>query len=238
MLADTIKVVASRNSVLMNLKLQDITMKFRSGDSVIEVLKSVNFSINSGESVALVGQSGSGKSTLLQIAALLERPTAGKVIINKVDTSNISEEKRTKLRGDNLGFVYQFHNLLPEFSALENVMIPQLIRKVSKKEARNKAIELLEQVELGHRLHQNPINLSGGERQRVAIARALVNDPSIVIADEPTGNLDPLNAETVFDLFLTIAEKRNTAIFMATHNVDLAKKLSRTVVLSDGTLSC
>ncbi|MBQ9335373.1 MAG: ABC transporter ATP-binding protein [Alphaproteobacteria bacterium] len=222
----------------MNLKLQDITMKFRSGDSVIEVLKSVNFSINSGESVALVGQSGSGKSTLLQIAALLERPTAGKVIINKVDTSNISEEKRTKLRGDNLGFVYQFHNLLPEFSALENVMIPQLIRKVSKKEARNKAIELLEQVELGHRLHQNPINLSGGERQRVAIARALVNDPSIVIADEPTGNLDPLNAETVFDLFLTIAEKRNTAIFMATHNVDLAKKLSRTVVLSDGTLSC
>ena len=222
----------------MNLELQDISMKFRSGDGVIEVLKNVNFSINSGESVALVGQSGSGKSTLLQIAALLERPTAGKVIINNVDTSNISEEKRTKLRGDNLGFVYQFHNLLPEFSALENVMIPQLIRKVSKEAAKNKAIELLEQVELSHRLHQNPSSLSGGERQRVAIARALVNDPSIVIADEPTGNLDPLNAETVFDLFLTIAKKRNTAIFMATHNVDLTKKLSRTVVLSDGTLSC
>ncbi len=238
MLTDTIKAIAGRNSVLMNLELQDISMKFRSGDGVIEVLKNVNFSINSGESVALVGQSGSGKSTLLQIAALLERPTAGKVIINNVDTSNISEEKRTKLRGDNLGFVYQFHNLLPEFSALENVMIPQLIRKVSKEAAKNKAIELLEQVELSHRLHQNPSSLSGGERQRVAIARALVNDPSIVIADEPTGNLDPLNAETVFDLFLTIAKKRNTAIFMATHNVDLTKKLSRTVVLSDGTLSC
>ena len=238
MLTDTIKANAGRNSVLMNLELQDISMKFRSGDGVIEVLKNVNFSISSGESVALVGQSGSGKSTLLQIAALLERPTAGKVMINNVDTSNISEENRTKVRGDNLGFVYQFHNLLPEFSALENVMIPQLIRKVPKKEAQRKATELLEQVELSHRMQQSPSSLSGGERQRVAIARALVNDPGIVIADEPTGNLDPLNAETVFDLFLTIAEKRNTAIFMATHNVDLAKKLSRTILLSDGMLSC
>ena len=218
------------------LELQNIEMKFKSGDCIIRVLREVNFSIFAGESVALIGQSGSGKSTLLQIAALLGTPTFGKVILNGIDTSNASEEMRTNLRRANLGFVYQFHNLLPEFSALENVMMPQLICKVSKKDAEKRAKELLEQVELSHRMHQSPRNLSGGEQQRVAIARALDNNPNIVIADEPTGNLDPKNAEIVFNLFLELVKRNGTAIFMATHNIELAKKLSRMVVLSDGKL--
>ena len=220
----------------MLLELRNVGMRFNSGGDFIDVLKGVNFSMDAGESVALVGQSGSGKSTLLQIAALLERPTFGKVIMNGVDTSNVSEDERTKLRRYNLGFVYQFHNLLPEFSALENVMLPQLICKISKKDAEKRARELLEQVELNHRMHQSPRNLSGGEQQRVAIARALANNPNIVIADEPTGNLDPKNAEIVFNLFLYIAKRNNTAIFMATHNIELAKKLSQIVELFNGTL--
>lgn len=211
-------------------------MKFQSGDFIIDVLKNVNFSINTGESVALLGQSGSGKSTLLQIAALLEKPISGNVVLNGVNTQNISEKQRTKLRRDNLGFVYQFHNLLPEFSVLENVVIPQLIRGIEKNEAENKAKNLLEQVELGHRMYQFPKKLSGGEQQRVAIARALANSPSIIIADEPTGNLDPQNAEIIFNLFLDIVEHSKAAVLMATHNTELAKKLSRTISIMNGTL--
>lgn len=220
----------------MLLALQDIEMRFRSGDCFTDVLKGINFSMDAGESVALVGQSGSGKSTLLQIAALLEQPTSGKVIISDIDASSVSEEQRTRLRLDNLGFVYQFHNLLPEFSALENVTIPLLIRKVSRKDAEERAQALLEQVELGHRAKHNPRNLSGGEQQRVAIARALANEPSIIIADEPTGNLDPKNAESVFNLFLELIKKSNAAVFMATHNIELAKRLSKIVTISNGVL--
>lgn len=218
------------------LELQNIGMKFQSGDFIIDVLKNVNFSMNVGESVALLGQSGSGKSTLLQIAALLEKPTSGNVVLNGVDTQNISEELRTRLRRDNLGFVYQFHNLLPEFSVLENVVIPQLIRGIGKNEAENKAKNLLEQVELGHRMYQFPKKLSGGEQQRVAIARALANSPSVIIADEPTGNLDPQNAEIIFNLLLDIVEHSKAAVLMATHNTELAKKLSRTISIMNGTL--
>ena len=188
-------------------------MKFQSGDFFIEVLKDVNFSINAGESVALLGQSGSGKSTLLQIAALLEH------------------------RRENLGFVYQFHNLLPEFSALENVLIPQLICGVKQKDAEQRAKDLLEQVELSHRIDKSPRTLSGGEQQRVAIARALANSPNLIIADEPTGNLDPQNAEIIFDLLLEIVRNNKASVILATHNVELAKKLSRTILLNNGTLS-
>ena len=219
------------------LQLQNIGMKFQSGDFFIEVLKDVNFSINAGESVALLGQSGSGKSTLLQIAALLEHPTSGSVIINGVNIRNTSEEKRTKLRRENLGFVYQFHNLLPEFSALENVLIPQLICGVKQKDAEQKAKDLLEQVELSHRIDKSPRTLSGGEQQRVAIARALANSPNLIIADEPTGNLDPQNAEIIFDLLLEIVRNNKASVLLATHNVELAKKLSRTILLNNGTLS-
>jgi len=219
------------------LQLQNIGMKFQSGDFFIEVLKDVNFSINAGESVALLGQSGSGKSTLLQIAALLEHPTSGSVIINGVNIRNTSEEKRTKLRRENLGFVYQFHNLLPEFSALENVLIPQLICGVKQKDAEQRAKDLLEQVELSHRIDKSPRTLSGGEQQRVAIARALANSPNLIIADEPTGNLDPQNAEIIFDLLLEIVRNNKASVLLATHNVELAKKLSRTILLNNGTLS-
>ncbi|MBQ2173719.1 MAG: ABC transporter ATP-binding protein [Alphaproteobacteria bacterium] len=219
------------------LQLQNIGMKFQSGDFFIEVLKDVNFSIHVGESVALLGQSGSGKSTLLQIAALLEQPTSGSVIMSGVNIQDTSEEKRTKLRRENLGFVYQFHNLLPEFSALENVMIPQLICGVKRKDAEQKAKNLLEQVELSHRLDKTPKTLSGGEQQRVAIARALANSPNLIIADEPTGNLDPQNAEIIFNLLLEIVQKNKTSVLLATHNVELAKKLSRTILLNNGTLS-
>ena len=219
------------------LQLQNIGMKFQSGDFFIEVLKDVNFSIHVGESVALLGQSGSGKSTLLQIAALLEQPTSGSVIMSGVNIQDTSEEKRTKLRRENLGFVYQFHNLLPEFSALENVMIPQLICGVKRKDAEQKAKNLLEQVELSHRLDKTPKTLSGGEQQRVAIARALANSPNLIIADEPTGNLDPQNAEIIFNLLLEIVQKNKASVLLATHNVELAKKLSRTILLNNGTLS-
>ena len=219
------------------LQLQNIGMKFQSGDFFIEVLKDVNFSIHVGESVALLGQSGSGKSTLLQIAALLEQPTSGSVIMSGVNIQDTSEEKRTKLRRENLGFVYQFHNLLPEFSALENVMIPQLICGVKQKDAEQKAKNLLEQVELSHRLDKTPKTLSGGEQQRVAIARALANSPNLIIADEPTGNLDPQNAEIIFNLLLEIVQKNKTSVLLATHNVELAKKLSRIILLNNGTLS-
>ena len=219
------------------LQLQNIGMKFQSGDFFIEVLKDVNFSIHVGESVALLGQSGSGKSTLLQIAALLEQPTSGSVIMSGVNIQDTSEEKRTKLRRENLGFVYQFHNLLPEFSALENVMIPQLICGVKQKDAEQKAKNLLEQVELSHRLDKTPKTLSGGEQQRVAIARALANSPNLIIADEPTGNLDPQNAEIIFNLLLEIVQKNKASVLLATHNVELAKKLSRIILLNNGTLS-
>ena len=224
----------SRGDLSMILELKNIEMKFQSGDSFINVLNGVDFSIDRGQSVALVGQSGSGKSTLLQIAALLEKPTSGTVIINGKDASGLNDEGRTKLRRENLGFVYQFHNLLPEFSALENVMLPQLICNISKREAEKKSLELLDQVELSHRINQSPKKLSGGEQQRVAIARALANNPNIIIADEPTGNLDPSNAEVVFNLFLKLIRENGMSVFMATHNIDLAKKLDKTISLSNG----
>lgn len=218
------------------LRLQSIGMKFQSGDFFIEVLNNVNLSISTGESVALLGQSGSGKSTLLQIAALLEQPTSGSVIMNGINTRNISEGKRTQLRRENLGFIYQFHNLLSEFSALENVMIPQLICGVRQNEAEQRAKNLLAQVELSHRIDKSPKTLSGGEQQRVAIARALANSPKLIIADEPTGNLDPQNAEIIFNLLLETVHKNEAAVLLATHNVDLTKKLSHTISLNNGTL--
>jgi lipoprotein-releasing system ATP-binding protein len=220
----------------MVLELQDIGMKFKSGENYIEVLKNVNFSIKKGESVALVAPSGTGKTTLLQISALLEKPTTGKIFINGRLTRSLNDNEETKLRRENIGFVYQFHNLLPEFSALENVMIPLIVKNVSKKDARKRAEKLLADVEMSHRLDHSPKKLSGGEQQRVAIARAFANDPDIIIADEPTGNLDPINAETVFNLFINLVENKKKSLFVATHNIDLAKKLNRVVKISSGTI--
>jgi lipoprotein-releasing system ATP-binding protein len=218
----------------MILELKDISMKFKSGDSVIDVLNGINLSVKKGESIALVGPSGTGKSTLLQISALLEKPTNGEVIIHGKPTNNLSDNERTMIRRKNIGFVYQFHNLLPDFSAMENIMIPTLINNLSRKVAKQKAFDLLDKVELSHRANHNSRKLSGGEQQRVAIARALANDPDIIIADEPTGNLDPTNAEIIFNLFVGLVKDNEVSLFMATHNVQFAKRLDRTIEIFNG----
>ncbi|MDR1234018.1 MAG: ABC transporter ATP-binding protein [Holosporales bacterium] len=206
-------------------------MNFKTGDSSIKVLDSISLEIKRGESVALVGASGTGKSTLLQIAALLEKPTRGDVLINDIHSDSLNDDEKSEIRRNCLGFVYQSHNLLPEFSALENVIIPQLIKKITMTSAKEKALDLLEKVGLSHRLNHRPKQLSGGEQQRVAIARCLINDPLMIMADEPTGNLDPKTAESIFELFLHLSLDMKISVFMATHNLDLATRLDRVISL-------
>lgn len=218
------------------LELSHVAHDFKQGDEIIHVLRDINLCIYPGELVALVGPSGSGKSTLLQIAGLLEQPTRGIVRMNGLECGHLSDLKRTELRRLYAGFVYQAHHLLPEFSALENVMMPKLIAGVPKKKAKEHAIELLEKLNLGHRLKHRPFKLSGGEQQRVAIARALANAPSILIADEPTGNLDPTTSALVFAEFKALAREKNVAALIATHNMELAKEMTRQVQLKDGVL--
>jgi lipoprotein-releasing system ATP-binding protein len=203
----------------------------------VDVLNDVNLHIKKGEGIALIGESGSGKSTLLHIASLLEAPSSGDVIIDGFSTSSMNDKEKTRIRRKNIGFVYQFHNLLPEFNSLENVMMPLLINDVSKEEAIEKSNSLLKSVGLGHRIKQFPKKLSGGEQQRVAIARALSTEPHIIMADEPTGNLDCKTSYEVFDLFLDMVYTKNVTLFMATHNLDLSKKLHRQVLLQNGSCS-
>jgi lipoprotein-releasing system ATP-binding protein len=218
------------------LELHNVSHTYHQGDEDIHVLKEINFGLNPGEVVALVGPSGSGKSTLLQIAGLLETPTSGSVLIDGKDCGSLSDYERTEIRKKVNGFIYQFHYLLPEFTALENVIIPQIIAGVAKKTAKERALHLLERLHLSHRLKHRPAKLSGGEQQRVAIARALANKPKILLGDEPTGNLDPVTAELVFGELMTLAKEQNVAALIATHNMDLAKKMTRSVYLKDGTL--
>ena len=215
------------------LKLEDMGRTFHQGTESLEVLKNVNLEIKAGEIIALLGQSGSGKSTLLQIAGLLEPPTTGRVLINGKDCTKASDKMRTEKRRDDIGFVYQFHHLLPEFTALENVMMPNLISGIPKKQAINQATELLTLMGLEHRLSHRPAKLSGGEQQRVAIARALANKPTLLLADEPTGNLDEETAETVFKNFVALVRKHNVAALVATHNTDLAARMDRIVHVKD-----
>lgn len=203
---------------------------------VTEVLKGVDLTIEQGEQVAILGQSGSGKSTLLHLMGMLDQPTEGQLFINNVDVTQLSDEKKALFRNQNMGFIYQFHHLLTEFSALENVAMPLLISGVEQKVALEKAKVLLEDVGLGHRLAHNPAQMSGGERQRVAIARALVNNPSLVLADEPTGNLDKKNAEHVFDLFLKLNQQSNTTLVVVTHDLLLAERFDRIIQLDDGVI--
>ncbi len=215
------------------LELRDIHKNF----PFVKILHGVNLKIRAGESVALTGESGSGKSTLLHIAGLLEDSSSGEIVVNGELTNTMNDVQKTKIRRKNIGFVYQFHNLLSEFSSLENVMIPLIINGVSKKKAREISQELLFTVGLKHRLNQLPKKLSGGEQQRVSIARALSFSPDIIIADEPTGNLDNKTANEVFDLFLKMIEKNNMSILMATHNLDLAGELQRQVFLQNGQIT-
>jgi lipoprotein-releasing system ATP-binding protein len=219
------------------LSLRDIKRTFVQGDRRLEVLQGVSLDLRPGEIVALVGQSGSGKSTLLHIAGLLEQPDEGDIIVDGKSAGAANDRERTALRRRVLGFVYQYHHLLPEFSAIENVMLPQMLNGRSRGQARAHAAELLAMVQLKDRSDHRPGRLSGGEQQRVAIARAIANAPSVLLADEPTGNLDSSTADTVFRQLLSLVRDTGMAALVATHNHDLAARMDRTVTLKDGVLS-
>jgi lipoprotein-releasing system ATP-binding protein len=217
-------------------ELRGVRKVFRQGNVELAVLNGVDLMLAPGEIVALVGPSGAGKSTMLHVAGLLERPGGGAVMIEGRDCGALSDEHRTMLRRRALGFVYQFHHLLPEFSAVENVMLPQMIGGVRRADARRKAEALLGRVGLAERLAHRPARLSGGEQQRVAIVRALANDPKILLADEPTGNLDHTTAAGVMETLIEIVRAHGLAALIATHNLELAARLDRTVMLEDGLL--
>jgi lipoprotein-releasing system ATP-binding protein len=216
------------------LTLDSITRVFKQGDESLTVLNDISLQIRPGEIVALVGHSGAGKSTLLQIAGLLEPPTTGRVIMAGKDTAQVSDADRTALRNRYVGFVYQFHHLLPEFNAVENVMIPQLIAGVKADQARARATDLLTKLGLSARLTHRPKKLSGGEQQRVAIARALANSPKILLADEPTGNLDYATSDTVFGEMVHLVRETNMSALIATHNPELSKKMDRIIEIKAG----
>ncbi|MCX7337918.1 MAG: ABC transporter ATP-binding protein [Alphaproteobacteria bacterium] len=219
------------------LELINVSRSFVQGGQEIHVLRQVNLTVKRGESVALVGASGAGKSTLLQLAGLLEMPDEGVVQIDSKISKDLSEQTRTNLRRDCIGFVYQYHHLLPEFSALENVMMPLLIAGNSKKESKEKAQLFLEKLGLGHRLFHRPKKLSGGEQQRVAIARALVHKPKLLLADEPTGNLDDETSQSVFGEMLNLVKQDGLAALIATHNMEIASRMDRIVQLRGGVLT-
>jgi lipoprotein-releasing system ATP-binding protein len=220
------------------LELIDVRRTYQQGEgSGLHVLRGANLSVARGEIVALVGPSGAGKSTLLHIAGLLERPDGGEVRFNGEDCGGFDDDKRTELRRSKLGFVYQFHHLLPEFSAAENIIVPQMIAGVSRKAAHERAMALLTPLGLADRAEHRPGKLSGGEQQRVAIARALANNPAVLLADEPTGNLDPDTSEGVFAQLVTLARDHGLAAIIATHNPALASRMDRTVRLEHGLLT-
>jgi lipoprotein-releasing system ATP-binding protein len=218
------------------LHLQDLQRSYSQGSRIIEVLKGATASLYSGEAVALLGPSGAGKSTLLHIAGLLERPDGGAVVIDGVDCVKLGDSERTRMRRSEIGFVYQFHHLLPEFSALENIVLPQLILGLSRAEAEERASQLLDSLGIAERGDHRPAQLSGGEQQRVAIARAVANGPRLLLADEPTGNLDPPTAERVFEQLLSLVRQSGVAALIATHNLELAARMDRTLRLKEGLL--
>jgi lipoprotein-releasing system ATP-binding protein len=218
------------------LQLAGLTRTYRQGNRAVQVLAGAYADLYPGEAVALVGPSGAGKSTLLHIAGLLETPDSGRVIVDGRDCSSMSDDERTRIRRTTMGFVYQFHQLLPEFSALENVVIPQMIRGCSRRQAEARGRELLAAVGLGHRLDHRPAELSGGEQQRTAICRALANSPKLLLADEPTGNLDPATAEQVFSELIELVVRTGVAALIATHNMELAARMHRVLRLEGGVL--
>ncbi len=227
---------AATRTAVPSLILQGVTRSFGEGAERIEIFHDLTSQIMPGEIVALVGPSGSGKSSLLHIAGLLEPPTSGTVVINGRDCSKLNDEERTAIRRTQLGFVYQFHHLLPEFNALENVAMPQMIAGRRRKDAETIAGRLLTMVGLQHRLTHRPGKLSGGEQQRVAIARALANQPRLILADDPTGNLDPRTADMVFGILVETARARGVSALIATHNLQMAVKMDRTWLLHNGKL--
>jgi len=218
------------------LRLQSITRRYKEGDGQLEIFSGLDLTLKTGEIVALVGQSGAGKSSLLHIAGLLEAPTSGEIHVNGAAASKLPDGERTAIRRSTIGFVYQAHHLLPEFDALENVVLPQMIAGKSRQNAAQEATRLLELMGLGKRLTHRPSQLSGGEQQRVAIARALANGPRILLADEPTGNLDPKTAGGVFDTLIAVTRQEGLAALIATHNFELASRMDRALLLHQGKL--
>jgi len=219
------------------LKLDGVSRRYAQAGVQLDVFSGLTLTLRPGEIVALVGQSGAGKSSLLHMAGLLEKPSSGEIYIEGVGVSRLGDEARTRIRRDSLGFVYQAHHLLPEFSALENVMLPQLIAGKSKRDAAAEAKRLLTGLGLGARLTHRPAQLSGGEQQRVAIARAMANKPKILLADEPTGNLDPRTAGGVFDALIAATRAEGLSALIATHNFDLARRMDRALILNEGRLT-
>src|SRR5580704_1390061 len=218
------------------LHLENISRRYKEGEGQLEVFTDISMSLKPGEIVALVGPSGAGKSSLLHIAGLLEAPSSGEIYINGVAASRLPDQERTRIRRDTIGFVYQAHHLLPEFDALENVIMPQMIAGRSRKDAAVEAERILTVLGLGKRLTHRPAQLSGGEQQRVAIARALANKPKILLADEPTGNLDPRTSGGVFDALIAITRAEGLAALIATHNFELAARMDRALLLHQGRL--
>jgi len=218
------------------LSCRSVVRRFREGDSTLEVLSGVDLQIKEAERLAIIGSSGSGKTTLLQIMGGLDDPTSGEVLVNGKSLANTNEAEKGVLRNQYIGFVYQFHHLLPEFSAHENVALPLLIRRVKKSDAFQQAGQLLGRVGLGERLDHKPGELSGGERQRAAVARALITRPKLVLADEPTGNLDAGNGEQILQLMLDLNRELNTSLVIVTHDHEIARRMDRILVLENGRL--
>ncbi len=215
------------------IKVENITKSFGN----VKVLKGINIEIKEKEIVSIVGASGAGKTTLLQILGTLSKADTGNIFINNIEVSKLSNNKLSEFRNKNIGFIFQFHHLLPEFTALENVCMPAFIAKMNKKDALKKGEDLLNFLNLSHRLNHKPAELSGGEQQRVAIARALINNPAVILADEPTGNLDSKNSEELFQLFTSLKEKYNTTFIIVTHDNNLAERTDRKLTIVDGMIS-
>jgi lipoprotein-releasing system ATP-binding protein len=218
------------------LRVENLEKTFHQAGQDLNIFRGLNMSIEAGEIVALVGPSGAGKSTLLQMIGLLDTPTSGKIMIDDREATGLDEVARTAMRRDTIGFIYQFHNLLPEFSALENVVLPQMVAGKSKKEAKERATKLLGALGLGARLDHRPARLSGGEQQRVAIARAIANKPRLLLADEPTGNLDPTTSAHVFEMLIELVRSSGIGMLIATHNLDLADQMDRVLEMKNGQL--
>ena len=219
------------------IRCEDVNYHYEDGGRTTLILSALNLQVNAGESIAILGQSGCGKSTLLNLLGGMDKANNGKIIINNTDISALDENSITKLRAKNLGFVYQFHHLLKDFTALKNVAMPLLIQGINSKVAMQKATSLLHAVGLSHRIDHLPGELSGGERQRVAIARALITQPSCLLADEPTGNLDANNANEVLDLMIALNQQQNSTLLIATHDEKIASKMQKILILKNGNLS-
>ena len=216
------------------LRLENITKSYKQNEGFLEIIRDSSLFVKQSEAVSFVGPSGCGKTTLLQICGLLDTPTSGDVFINNQKIGDMTDFEKTNIRKNNIGFIFQFHHLLPEFSIIENVMLPALVKNnTNKKIITQRAKDILDDLGLASKINNRPHQLSGGERQRVAIARAIINNPSIILADEPTGNLDPENSEIVFNLLLNIVHNYNSSLLMVTHNIELAKKLDRAITIKD-----